>query len=306
MIGRRWYVILLWLYVALAWGGSFVAINIGLDSLPPIFFAATRLDIAAVMVLPLAWALGYDLVPETRSGIVGILVIGVFIVGITNVFLYIGLQYATSAVGAVLIGMNPIFAGLFAWVLVPEERLNRAGIVGLLIGIIGVGIIIDFRLSELMAGRLNQFFLVAAAATLAFGSVITRRIDSPQAPLPAMGWGLAFGAITLHVLSIVIGEQVPLGSDTWTMSLWLSIAYVGILATGAAYPAYFRALKEIGSVKTNLVSYAAPVIAAIVGWLVLSEPINQTTVAGFSLVLIGFAIINYRAVAATFASNKIV
>lgn len=44
----------LWLYVALAWGGSFVGIKTGLSSLPPVFFAATRLDIAAAIVLPIA------------------------------------------------------------------------------------------------------------------------------------------------------------------------------------------------------------------------------------------------------------
>jgi len=291
---RHWYVILLWSYVALAWGGSFVAINIGLDSLPPIFFAATRLDIAAVIVFPLAWILGYNLVPETRNEIIDILVVGVFIVGITNVFLYIGLQHATSAVGAVLIGMSPIFAGLFAWVLVPKESPDKIAIVGLLLGIIGVGSIIDFQLSKLLTGTLDQFFLVMAAATLALGSVLSRRIDSPKAPLPTMAWGLAFGAVALHILSILINEQVSFTADTWTTSLWLSIAYIGVIATGGAYPAFFRSLREIGPVKTNLVSYASPVVAAIVGWFILSEPIDYSTIFGFMLVFLGFILVNYK------------
>lgn len=292
MARSRSRIAVLWLYVALAWGGSFVAIKVGLSSLPPVFFAATRLDIAAIIVLPLAWYLTDDLLPTSRDSLLDVAVSGVFITGITNAFLYMGQQYATSTAGAVLFGMNPILAAAFAWLLLPRERLDAIGGLGLLLGIVGIGIVAGFRPSALVAGEAKQYLLVIGAGGTALGSVLSRRINASLSALPTIGWGLLLGGILLHLGSLVIGEQIPLSGDTWSPALWLAVGYLGVLATGGAYPAYFTVLQEVGAVKTNLVSYAVPIVAAIAGWILFGQPIKLTTSIGFLVIIVGFALVN--------------
>lgn len=236
------------------------------------------------------------MIPRTRKTYLDIFVTGILVIGLTNAFLYAGQQYATSAVAAVLMALNPVLAGGFAWVLLPKERPDAIGTTGLLLGLIGIGITAGFRPSTLLAGEIRQFYLLVAAACIALGSVISRRVNAPQSAISTTGWGMLFGGILLHLGSLALSEPVSFASDVWTPSLWISVTYVGVIATGGAYPAYFTILGEIGPVKTNLVSYGAPLVAAVVGWLILRETIELTTVVGFLVVVTGFILVNHRAV----------
>lgn len=292
----RTQIILLWFYVAVAWGGSYVAVNIGLSSLPPVFFAATRLDGGAIVALLLAWILSDDILPSDRKSVLDVVVTGVFIAAGTNIFLFTGEQYASSAAGAVIFGMNPVFAGLLSWILVPKERPDILGAIGLVVGIVGVGVVVGFHPTTLLAGQPEQYLLVFGAASLGLGSVLSRRLNASIEALPAMGWGLLLGGVLLHTISFALHEQIPTTSTTWTPSLWFAVAYLGIIATGIAYTAYYALLKDIEAIKVTLVSYLVPVVAAIEGFLILQEPINSSLVTGFVLITIGFALINKTSV----------
>jgi len=294
-IHSQTWVILLWLYVAVAWGGSYVAVNVGLEFLPPIFFAATRLYVGALVALPLAWVLSNRLLPRERKSVLGIIVTGVFIGTGVNVFLFVGEQYASSATGAVIFGMNPILAAFFSWILIPEERPDLLGAIGLIIGIIGIGVIVGFDPAALLAGRPGQYLLVVGATSLAFGSVLSRRLNAPLEALPTMGWGLLLGGMLAHIISFSFNEQIPTG-DSWTLPLLFAVGYIGVVATGVAYTAYYALLKDIEAIKAALVSYAVPVVAAIGGFLILQEPVNQPLIIGFILITAGFILVNKESI----------
>ncbi|WP_231184184.1 DMT family transporter [Haladaptatus sp. DYF46] len=112
---RSGFVAALFAYVALAWGGSYVAISVGLHNLPPVFFAASRLDIAAVVLVPSVVAWYDDWRSKTTGDWVTVCAAGLFVAAGTNAFLFLGQESTPSAVAAVVFALNPILATLFAW-----------------------------------------------------------------------------------------------------------------------------------------------------------------------------------------------
>ncbi|MFC6728512.1 EamA family transporter, partial [Natronoarchaeum mannanilyticum] len=114
---------------AVLFGGTFVAAKAGLAYFPPLLFVALRFDVAAVALAAYAVATTAreDLVPRTRGDAVGIFATGVLAIGLTNSLLFVGQQYATSAVASIVFSLNPILTPVFAAALLADERLSARG-----------------------------------------------------------------------------------------------------------------------------------------------------------------------------------
>ena len=84
----------------------------------------------------------------------------------------------------------------------------------------------------------------------------------------------------------------------WTTPALLGLAYLALIAGAGGYLLYFVLLDRIGPVEVNLIGYAAPVFAAIGGWVVLGETIALRTVLGFVVITAGFVLVNHEALAA--------
>ncbi|WP_232701575.1 DMT family transporter [Halobacterium wangiae] len=290
----RTRVVVLFAVVALTWGGSFVAIEVGLDGLPALLFAAFRLDVAAVVALPLAFVLSERVIPRTRTALLGVAVNGVLVAALMNAFLFAGQQYTTGAVASILFSTNPVIATGFARGLLPSERLDGVEFVGLLLGLLGVGIVVRPSVAALASGTLGKLLVLVGAANLALGSVLVGRLDSELDALAETAWGLVVGAVVVHALSLLVGEPQVLPNSS---TLVLAIGYVGVVATALAYPFYFELVDSVGPVRANLVSYAVPVVTAVTGWAVLGQRVGPVTVVGFGVVAAGFVLLNRTAFA---------
>lgn len=95
---------------SLFFGGTFVAAKAGLEYFPPLLFVALRFDVAAVLLggYVLLTSSREELLPSTRGDFIGILATGGLVIGLANALLFVGQQYATSAVGAIVFSLNPI------------------------------------------------------------------------------------------------------------------------------------------------------------------------------------------------------
>lgn len=103
------------------------------------------------------------------------------------------------------------------------------------------------------------------------------------------------GAGLMHVISSGLGESVA--DVTLTPVAIASMAYLAIAASAAGFLVYFDLLERLGPIEINMVSYVAPVFAALSGSLFLQEAITATTVAGFLLIVTGFSLLKRRAIA---------
>jgi len=292
----------LFVLLAALFGASFVAIKTGLRELPPVLFAGLRFDVAAVVLL------GYiavtrdrsTWVPRTRGDYLGIAAGAVFLITLNNGLLFLGQVTTTPAAASVMYGLNPILAPVFAWWLL-GDRLSKLGAAGIVVALCGVVIIVQPSPSTFTdASAVGQLLVLGAAAAVALGSVLLRRLEPRMASISLTAWAMAAGAVLLHVGSLAAGELQPnlLALEPVTV---LSLLSVGIPSTAVAYAIYFGLIERIGPVRTNLVAYVVPVFAALSGWLLLGSSISLWTGVGFLVVVAGFGLVERQVVGAEIA-----
>lgn len=294
-MSRRLLTLGLFCLLATLWGFSFLAIEIGLASLEPVLFAAFRYDIAAVLLLGYGLVRRVDWRPSGWPDITAILGGGIFLVA-GNGLLFVGQQTVPSGVAAIMQSLVPVLTSLWALFLLPEERVSLSGGVGILLGFLGVALIVRPDPSNLLGTDIvGRLLVLGQAGSVALGGVLIQRAQPTLDRAPLSGWSMLVGATCLHVASPAIGEPFALPS---TVTAWAAVAYLGVFATALAFFIYYTLLEVRGALETSLVAYLVPVVATVVGVVVLGESITLPTVLGFVVVFFGFVLLKKRALRA--------
>lgn len=283
--------------LALSWGGSFVAIEIGLEYVPPLLFAGLRYGVAGLLVL------GYAAVVTDRSRPVGrtewlaTIVAGVFVIALYHGLLYIGEQYVSGAVAATVVSTSPILTIAFAGAILPSERLTPVTVIGFVLGLVGVTLVVQPSRDALGADATFGIVLVlAAAAAFALGSVLVRPIDAGLPIETLQAWAMLVGAGVLLGWAFASGES--LAAVEVTRTAVLSYGYLTLVSGVLAFLLYFELLDRSGAVQVNLVGYAEPVVAIGISWLVLGSTVDALTVLGLVTIATGFGLIKRESIRA--------
>jgi drug/metabolite transporter (DMT)-like permease len=294
----------LFVLLSILWGGSFVAIRVGLEYFPPALYAAIRYDIAALFMFGYAvYATDYWW-PRTRADWLAVALDGVLVIGAYNAFLFLGERTVTSAVAAILIAVNPILATVIARAVLPDERLTRVGAAGLLFGFLGVALVARPNPAALLASdSVVQLLVLAAAASVALGSVLVQRVDDGIAAEGTTAWACLIGAALLHMTSLGLPNESLVGVQ-WTIDAVLAVGYLGVFASALGYFIYFGLLEKLGPIEINLISYATTVPAGVLGWVLLGETIDIPTAIGFGVIFGGFALLKRDALRAEVESAR--
>ncbi|ARS89514.1 DMT family transporter [Natrarchaeobaculum aegyptiacum] len=285
-MGSRSY-ILLFVVLGIIWGGAYPAIRVGVETVPPVFYAAVRYDIAAIIMLISIYRSVDYWYPQNTGDWINVGFGGLLIIGAYNAFLFTGQTIIPSAVAAILVGLMPVFTTFFSQTLVSDENLTLSGVSGILLGFVGIIIISRPDPSHLLGGdTFGQVLVIAAAASMALGSVLTERVDSDQPAITMETWSMAVGAIVLHVASFQTTTSP--WAIQWTPSAILMLVYLSVLASAAGYFIYFYLLEELGAFEMNFIAYLAAAFGVIIGWAVLQERITPYTLIGFGCIFCGF------------------
>lgn len=281
------------LFIALAamWGSAFVGIKAGLAYFPPVLYAAFRYDIAAVLLVGYAWVATDRLWPRNRAEWFNVIAGGTLIIGAFQALLFLGEQYTTSAVAAILVSTSPVLVTAFSRMLLPDERLAPLGWLGLGVCFIGVGIITRPDPNTLLGGELiGEFLIVASASAFALGTVFTRMVkhDVSLSVESREAWTMALGAVLIHAASLGIGDS--LDAIRWTAEGLGALLYLALVPSALGYLVYFDLLDRLGPIDVNLVSYVNPVFAALIGWVLIGERLTTISVVGFVVVFTGFVL----------------
>ena len=299
VVVSRYRNLALFLALAAIWGSAFMAIKAGLNYFPPVLFAAIRYDVAGVLMLAYAaWTVD-DPIPRTRGQWALVAVGSTLLIAGYHALLFLGESdpAVTSAAAAVIVSLSPVLTTGFARVLLPDERLTAAGVVGLAFGLLGVVVLARPDPDAVLTGGVvAKLFVFGAATAFALGSVLTRRIEA-SLPIETMeAWSMLGGALLMHAISLALGESFA--GVTVAVEGLLALAYLSLAASALGFLIYFDLLERLGAVEINLVSYVAPVFAALAGWLFLQERLSVATAAGFLLIFVGFLLVKRRAIRA--------
>jgi drug/metabolite transporter (DMT)-like permease len=283
------------LLLASLWGFSFPAISVGLESLPPVLFAAYRYDVAAVLLLGAA-ALrspGREWLPSTRPDRLAVAAGGIFLVA-GNAFLFLGQQTVPSGVAAIIQALVPIATALWALAILPEEWVTPAGAVGIAVGFLGVGLVVRPDPANLLQSDLvGKLLILVQVASVALGGVLVQRAGPSLERTALSGWSMGIGSVLLHLASVGVGESVVVPGG---LALG-AVVYLGVFATAIAFFLYFTLLARYGALETSLVAYAVPVVATIAGAALLDEYVAPASLVGFLVIFVGFLLLKRRAIA---------
>jgi drug/metabolite transporter (DMT)-like permease len=283
---------LLVLYVV--WGSTYLGIAVAIDTIPPFLMAATRFLFAGVVLL--AWSMARDrssfrspTVREWRdSAIVGSLLLG----GGMGMVAY-GEQTVPSGITALFIAMMPVWVAILGWVFL-RERLPRLAIAGIVLGFVGVAILIGPSAFG-GAGALEPLglgaILVSPIAWSGGSLFASHRATLPTRPLVATGAQMVTGGAVLLAMSFVSGELATFRPGAISGESILAIAYLTVAGSLLAFTAFGWLLRVAPLPLVATYAYVNPVVAVILGAIVLREPIEPRTLVAGVVIVVAVAII---------------
>ena len=281
--------------LGLVWGGSFLGVELSLHSLSPLWVAAGRISLAALLLVGATLLIGGGLPPlrspTGRRVWLHCAGMGLFTNAIPFSLLSWGQQVVSSSFAGITMAVVPLFVLPLSHLFVPGERLSRARLTGFLIGFIGVVLLIGgdgFGTGGAVAGIAMlpaQIACVAATCCYACGAIITRLCP----PVDTMGFaagGLLCGSLFILPLATLV-DGIP--ADVSATS-WAGVLFLALLPTGLATLILTFVIRRAGPPFLSLVNYQVPVWAVLIGVTVLGEPLPGHFLAALATILIGLAI----------------
>lgn len=284
--------IFVWLLLCLIWGTTWFFIKIGLDDLPPISFAGLRFTLALLLLFILIKIQKIPL-PKTKNEWKILCVTGILQFSINYSLVFWSEKYISSGLAAVLQAMIPAFGLLTAWIHLPDEKITWQKILAITMGIVGVGVIFieQLQISDSWA-FLACIGIVIGALAAAEASVLTKKTSGKHHPLTFL-FGQILCGIPLVILFGYFKEGNPLDFH-WTGRAVFAVLYLAIVGTIVAFWLYYWLLNRVESSKAMTISLVTPLVAVIVGNLVLGEKLPLQTFFGGLMILAGVGLIVAR------------
>ena len=299
------------LIVWVVWGSTYLAIKVGVETMPPLLMAAVRNLVAGAIMFPAAVfssrrrgasrrRLPSSLVPRSsvqaaprpsgsfrwpsRAEWIGCATVGILLL-VANGAVGIGEQTVPSGLAALLVATVPLWLlGIDA--MLNHARLGLAPLAGLALGLVGVGL-----LSGLGGGgsrpvsAVGVIIILVAAFTWALGTIMTRRVTIPSSPALASGMELLCGGVALLALSAATGEFGSVHLAQVSSRSWLALGYLIVVGSIIAFSAYGIAVRALPTPIVATYAYVNPVIAVLLGTLILNERLTPAMLGGGALIL---------------------
>ena len=277
-------------FICIVWGTTYLVLRIGVTQFPPFLFSMIRFLIAGPMLLAVVWAMGKFVWPDRKTlmnqAISGLLMItlGISIVGWAEV-------YISSGVAAVICSMMPIWTILINLVANKDERPNWIIVLGLLTGLAGILLIFREHLSEFSDSNYQFGIVLTFLANLswAFGSILVKKKNQNVNPFLGAGLQMTFGALFLIPLSLVLDDYTTI---QWSAEIIYALAYMAVVGSVAAYASYSYAIKNLPMTLVSLYAYINPMVAVLLGWLILNEKLNVLIGVAIVITVAGIYIVN--------------
>ena len=283
MTRRGW---LLFAAMSVIWGIPYLLIRVAVGEVSPPVLVFARTAIGAVILLPLA-AVRTDLRPTLRHWKWVVAFAGVEIAG-PWVLLGWAEQHVTSSLAGLLVAGVPLVGTVIAVATGGRDHVGRAGVAGLLLGLMGVALIAGFNLNASNAGAVVAIGLVTVG--YAVGPWILSRRLTEVPSLGVMAPSLALCALFYLPISFAVGWPAVLPSP----GALVSIAILGTVCTALAFVLFGELIAAVGPVRATVITYINPAVAAVLGVAILAEPFTPAMAVGFVLVISGSVLATRR------------
>ena len=276
------------------WGGSFLGVEISLVGFGPITVAASRVTIAAIILLLYAYTFG-DGLPHISSRTdkrvwLHCLGMALFTNALPFSLLSWGQQTVTSGFAGVSMALVPLFVLPLSHRLVPGENLSRARLTGFLFGFLGVVLLIGGE--KIFSNQtvtpillLAQIACVSASCCYAIGSIITK-LCPPVSAVSYASCGLMLASFMLIPMALWY-EGIPKSPNSLAIA---GIIYLALFPTAIATILLTILVRRAGPPFLSLVNYQVPIWAVVIGVVVLGETLPGHFLIALSVILGGLFI----------------
>ncbi len=282
----RLKVLLGFITICLIWGSSWAAVKIGIESIPPLLSLGIRFTLASTILGLIVFVKRLTIPMEKKFWILVLIMVSTSFT-VPFVFIYWAQLQVGSGLAAVLFATYPFWVAIVSHFLLPSEKITPVRIIGIVIGFLGVIFIFNNGFSDV---SIRMFYGMAAiivgSIIQAFGLVFLRRLGEDAHPVTLNFCSMSLSALPLFITSFIFEDYSNLVFNANAIG---SLIYLSIFCTVITFVIYFWLVKHVEAVILSLSAFITPVIAVVIGVILLKEKITNDVYIGSALVLIGVA-----------------
>lgn len=296
--------VMIWIAFAIistVWGTTWLAIRIGLETVPPFLSAGIRCVVASVILYAIVRVRRLA-IPLTPSAWKVYLSLGVLTIGIPFALIYWGQQYIPTGLSSILFGAFPFCVAVLSHLMLRDEPMTVSKGVAIALGFAGV-VIIYYSESSIADTRalLGMSAVLVSVVLQALALVLIKKHGEPVSPLSMNFVGMAMGGIMVLLLSFAVeGDRTVV----WTTQAVISLAYLTIVGSVVTFVAYYWLLKKIDAVYVSLSSFINPIVAVVLGAVALGERLPATVFTGAAMVMAGLLVANGKGIYARVRNDR--
>lgn len=284
----RWKVIVAFAAVYIIWGSTYLAIRVGVQQLPPLLFAGSRFVVAGILLAIYARLSGHKFPTNFREWRT-IAITALFMLVGANGLVVWGEQWVPSNQAALIVATTALWLAGFGTLGSSGQKLGSLTVLGLAVGFFGVAMLMfpetGFSLDHFWA----QLAVLAACPFWAAGSIVAKRSHLATPPLMVAAMQSLVAGIVFCALGFPLGEAARW---VWSQEAMAALAYLIVFGSCFAYAAYVWLLHEVSPAALGTYAYINPLVAVVLGWLILDETLSATQLAGTVVILLGVMLVS--------------
>lgn len=290
-MSKRLLIVAAFAAIYLLWGSTYLAIALGLKTIPPFLLMALRSLGGGLILIALK---SRDLTQMSRRNWLNAAICGaLFFVGCHGVLAYAE-QSVPSGIAAIVLATIPFWVLLIDFLYPQGRRPKMMTLVALLPGLAGVAIVASQSAGRGHFGVLPIILLLGAALSWAAGTVVSRRTSDGESPILSAGMQLSIGGVALFATSLASGELESFSPRNVSAVSFAATAYLAIAGSVVGFAAFRWLLDNVSTFMVSTYIFVNPIIAVLLGTLVLGEPFSVAMLLG-GLLVIASIVITWRA-----------
>ena len=275
--------------VYVVWGSTYLGIDLAVRTIPPFLMAAVRFLVAGGLLYGWAIRRGDRADRPTARHWLSAFLIAAPMLAVGNAAVGWAEQTLDTGTASLIIASVPLWMALLDRVFY-AQRLARAIVLGLVIGFAGVGLLVAPGGAG-GAGSRAAFVLVFSSLAWAIGSLYSRRAQLPRRPLVGAAMQMLAGGLMLTIVAAVTGELGRVHPAAISPESWLGLAYLVAAGSLLGFTAYMWLLRVAPTSLVGTYAYVNPVVAVLLGTLLLGEPLTWRTLLGGGIIVASVALI---------------
>jgi drug/metabolite transporter (DMT)-like permease len=281
-----------WLALAvvyIVWGSTYLGIDLAVRTMPPFLMAALRFLIAGSLLYVWATRRGDRSDRPTARHWVSAFLIAAPMLAVGNAAVGWAEQTLDTGTASLIIASVPLWMALLDRVFYTQP-LARTIVIGLVVGFGGVGLLVAPGGAGGGSSRAAAV-LVFSSLAWAIGSLYSRQAALPRRSLVGAAMQMTAGGLLLTIVSAASGELNGFHPSTISLESWLGLAYLVVAGSLVGFTSYMWLLRAAPTSVVGTYAYVNPVVAVLLGTLVLGEPLTWRTLVGGGIILAAVALI---------------